>query len=191
MLILLYLLIDMVGPYQLGLPTRSYVRVCGTGSDEASTSLCCDLSRVSTLAAAAPIPSTHVREYSTPLAQNQTTSISNHEEKQKKQCEKATSNTRKRSAQTEVDADADASSVMPPKRNASVSDKTVSRSLFCVKCSSSVRTSVNKMVIENNRLKKKNELLQYRLNAIKNIFHNKNSLAKLLKALQDEQAQPT
>ena len=52
----------MVAPYELGDPIRSYVRVPGSGTDKAARPLCCDLSRVSLLAAAAPIPPSHVQD---------------------------------------------------------------------------------------------------------------------------------
>lgn len=52
----------MVAPYEIGDPVRSYVRVPGSGTDKTAKSLCCDLARVSSLAAAAPIPQNHVQE---------------------------------------------------------------------------------------------------------------------------------
>lgn len=52
----------MVAPHEIGDPVRSYVRIPGSGSDKTAKSLCCDLSRVSLVAAAAPIPPEHVQE---------------------------------------------------------------------------------------------------------------------------------
>ncbi|XP_063601782.1 uncharacterized protein LOC134777841 [Penaeus indicus] len=45
----------MVAPYEIGDPVRSFVRVPGSGSDKAAKSLCCDLARVSSAAAAVPV----------------------------------------------------------------------------------------------------------------------------------------
>lgn len=45
----------MVAPYEIGDPVRSFVRVPGSGTDKAAKSLCCDLSRVSSAAAAVPV----------------------------------------------------------------------------------------------------------------------------------------
>ncbi|XP_047480273.1 uncharacterized protein LOC125032924 [Penaeus chinensis] len=45
----------MVAPYEIGDPVRSFVRVPGSGSDKAAKSLCCDLARVSSAAAAVSV----------------------------------------------------------------------------------------------------------------------------------------
>lgn len=46
---------NMVAPYEIGDPVRSFVRVPGSGSDKKAKSLCCDLARVSSAAAAVPV----------------------------------------------------------------------------------------------------------------------------------------
>lgn len=45
----------MVAPYEIGDPVRSFVRVPGSGSDKTAKSLCCDLARVSSVAATVPV----------------------------------------------------------------------------------------------------------------------------------------
>lgn len=47
--------VNMVAPYEIGDPVRSFVRVPGSGSDKTAKSLCCDLARVSAAAAAIPV----------------------------------------------------------------------------------------------------------------------------------------
>ena len=46
---------EMVAPYEIGDPVRSFVRVPGSGSDKTAKSKCCDLSRVSSAAATVPV----------------------------------------------------------------------------------------------------------------------------------------
>ena len=65
----------MVAPYEIGDPVRSYVRVTGSGSDKTAKSLCCDLSRVSQVAAAAPVPRNHVQEPQATTEEEATASV--------------------------------------------------------------------------------------------------------------------
>lgn len=45
----------MVAPYEVGDPTRLFVRVPGSGRNKEAKSLCCDLSKVSSAAASVPV----------------------------------------------------------------------------------------------------------------------------------------
>lgn len=51
-------IIEMVAPYEIGDPVRSFVRVPGSGTDKNATPLSWDLSRSSTVAAAVPVQQT-------------------------------------------------------------------------------------------------------------------------------------
>lgn len=118
----------MAPPHGTGLAVRSMVRIPGSGWDRAASAVCCDFSKVSTLAASAvtpqPLPLLHQKISSRPSPAASNMNKLAADEAQKKVCEEVAGGSRKRASEdTRLTPEPSSSKVA---RTSSVTPKTPS-----------------------------------------------------------------
>lgn len=171
----------MVCDYETGDPIRSYVRVPLSGRDKDARPLCCDLSRVSTLAEErAPIVQSHIQDPQPPTATSETcnsvdeTLASTKVKKQanKRCCQEETEDTAKRALL---------------ENKGSISSVSISCTAGCENLTISVGTQTNEpsndIVRERNKLREQKIILERRIAIFTDLFRNKERLIRLINAL--------